>query len=391
MAKVPEWMNDPLVEEWISKFAYSKGYRRNFIKWVKWLGMPPREQLEKRKEDLKSDDLKVKRFFEEKLKEWGREIMKEGLSVKTGQQYLIPVRSFFSHHYLDLKFRRGELKLEELPEVKASKKPKWVIDNVEFRAIFSVCNPRDRPLLLILGSTGLSPVDVAQLRIEGLRLYENGKLTEKPVYGIKAREKSAVNQHFILGEEVLFYLDPILKERGYPSSGYLLVTRKGNPYTQRTINDRIKSLVEKALGIEKLREWETKNLRDFFRNCLLLAEINVEVQDAMMGWQRGGASPHYQISEVVIQSAYEKAKEHFSVDGERQRGEKLAKIEKEVGKLALGFQYQIDELKQEVQKLQEVIGFSLDEWKYRSELYDRIQRGEISLDEADKLFKKRFP
>ena len=132
--------------------------------------MTPSEQLEKRREDLKSDDLKTQRFFEEKLKEWGREIMKEGILAKTGQQYLIAVRSFFSHHYLDLKFRRGELKLEELPKVKASHKPKWVINNIELRAIFSVCNPRDRPLLLILASTGMSPTDVSQLRIEGLRL-----------------------------------------------------------------------------------------------------------------------------------------------------------------------------------------------------------------------------
>jgi len=92
--------------------------------------MLPREQLEKRREDLKSDDIKVQRFFEEKLKEFGKEMMKQGLKKKTGEQYLVAVRSFFSHHYMSLKFRRGDLKLEEIPEVKAAHKPKMIIDNL---------------------------------------------------------------------------------------------------------------------------------------------------------------------------------------------------------------------------------------------------------------------
>jgi site-specific recombinase XerD len=307
--------------------------------------MTPAEQLEKRREDLKSDDPKTQRFFEEKLKEWGREIMKKGIRSKTGHQYLIAVRSFFSHHYLDMKFRRGELKLEELPRVKASHRPKWVISNVELRAIFSVCNPRDRPLLLILASTGMSPTDVSQLRIEGLRLYEApDQISSTSVYGVKPREKTGVPQHFVLGEEVLSCLEPLLSEREYPGEGFLLVTRKGNQYSQRTINRRMKTLAERALG-EKAERFETKNLRDYFRNGLLLAEVNPEVQDAMLGWQRSGASQHYRISEAVILQAYDKARAHWSVDSARETAERVAKIESQVGNIILKYEQELEDLK----------------------------------------------
>ena len=59
---VPEWFNDSIVQEWIGRFQHQKGYRRNFIKWCKWIEMTPAEQLEKRREDLKSDDLKTQRL-----------------------------------------------------------------------------------------------------------------------------------------------------------------------------------------------------------------------------------------------------------------------------------------------------------------------------------------
>lgn len=351
---------ESVVTDWLSRFKHVKGYRRNFLKWCKWIGISPSEQLVLRKGQLKNDDLKIQRFFEEKLKEWGAKIMEEGISRKTGEQYLISVRSFFSHYYMPLVFRRGELRLEELPEIKATHRPKFIIDNVELRAIFSMCNPRDRPLLLILASTGLSPVDVANLRIEGLRLYESeGKISKTPVYGIKAREKSNIDQHFVLGEETLFYLEPILRERNYPVEGYLLATQKENPYDQRSINRRIKSLAEKALG-EKASEFETKNLRDSFRNSLLLAEVNPEVHDAMMGWQRPGASQHYRISEAVILQAYDKAKAHWSVDHGRQQDEKIANIEALVGKMALKSAEENERLREEIGRMWEALNILLE-------------------------------
>ena len=355
--ELPEWWDESEVQEYIGGLAVKKNYRSRFIKWVEWIEMLPHEQLEKRKEDLKNDDIKVRRFFEEKLKIFGKEIMKEGVKKKTGEQYLVAVRSFFSHHYMPMKFRRGELKLEEIPEVKAAHTPKMVIDNLEFRAIFSVCNPMDKPLLLILGSVGMTPVDVAQLRIESLRIYERDKegrikgISKKAVYGEKDREKTSILQQFVLGSEVLFWLEPLLRERGYPEKGSLLITRKGNPYTERSISERIKTLVKRALSEDRAKDFETKNLRDFFHNGLLLAEINDKVIDAMMGWKREGAKQHYKIAEVVIRQAYNKAKKHWSVNSEREQLEKVKRIESQVGKFMLDSQNQIKELqaKNEVQ------------------------------------------
>jgi len=323
--EIPDWMKEPEIADWLNQFKEKKNYRRNIIAWVNWIKMEPKDQLEKRRADLKSDDMKTKRFFEEKVKEFGKDMMKRGLKRKTGEQYLIAVRSFYSFHYMPMKFRRGEISLEENEIVKASKKPKMVISDIEHRAIFSMCNLRDKPLYLILTSTGLSETDVANLRIEGLRLYENGDLTSEPVYGIKFREKTNIEQHFILGREVLYYLKPLLAERDYPREGYLLLTRRGNAYNQRIINMRIKELAEKALG-EKAVDFKTKNLRDFFMNGLRLAEIEKDVFDAMVGWKREGASNHYKIADVVILQAYKKAQNYWSIDGEQLKGDKQREI-----------------------------------------------------------------
>jgi len=345
MAKelTPNWFNESeVVQNWIGKFSNPKGYRRNFIAWVDWIGISPEEQLRMRSEQLKSEDVKEQRFFELKVLEFAQEIMdQKKLSKKSGEQLIVAVRSFFSHYNPREKliFTRGEIKLEENVELKASHKPKWVLDNLELRALFSVSNPRDKPLLLILASTGLSPTDVSQIRIEGLRLYERdreGKITgisDKPVYGVKPREKTDIDQHYILGQEVIFFLEPTLQERGYPKKGNLLTTQKGNPYDQRSINDRLKTLAEKAFGKERAKEFKTKNLRDYYHNGLLLAEINEKVIDSMMGWKKQGAKESYQITEVVIQQAYDKAKEHWSVDGGRQASEDIAKLKGQLGEL----------------------------------------------------------
>ena len=351
--ELPDWWDQPVVQEWITTMKKPKSYRRNFIKWVNWIDMLPDEQIELRKEQLKSDDLKTQRFFEEKLKEYAREVMKQGVTKKTGDQYLIAVRSFFSHHYLNMKFKRGEIAkvLKELPEVSANNKPKSLMKNEELRAIFSVSVPRDKPLILILAQTGMSPVDVANLRIEGLDLYErdrDGKITgvkTEYVYGIKPRQKTGINQHFILGSETLRYLESLLRERGYPESGALLVTRQDNAYTSKSINERIKNLTIKALGEYRESELQTKNFRDFFMDCLRLGEVSQDIFDAMVGWKRGGASQHYIVSETVIFQTFNKVKRFFSINGDRQASEEIAKVKGEVADLYLANQALTEKMK----------------------------------------------
>jgi len=138
-------------------------------------------------------------------------------------------------------------------------------------------------------------------------------------------------------------------EREYPERGSLLITRIGNPYTERSISERIKTLAKRDLSEDRAREFETKNLRDFFHNGLLLAEINEKVIDAMMGWKREGAKQHYKIAEAVIRQAYDKAKKHWSVNSEREQLEKVKRIESQVGKFVLDSQDQIQKLQSKIE------------------------------------------
>ena len=339
-----EWFDDQAYQDWIAKFQDQKKYRRNFANWVNWIGLTPSEQIEKRKEDLKNEDMQVKRYFEEKLKEYGKEIMQQGITRKTGLQYLIAVRSFFSHNYMPLVFARNELKHEEIKEVKQNHKPKWVLDNLELRTLFNVCNPRDKPLLLFSSSTGMSPIDVCQIKIDNLRIYKkdySGKfegISEVDVYGEKERDKTDILQQFVIGEEVLFYLNPILSERGYPESGYLFITQKGNPYEPRSISERLGELAIKAFGDERAKDFQVKNLRDYFQNALIQSGVNDKVIDSMMGWKKAGAKEHYKISQETILQAYNLARSRLSIDGNRKTNDQIKRLEIKIGQLTMQYE-----------------------------------------------------
>jgi site-specific recombinase XerD len=307
-----------------------------------------------RREQIKSDDMKTKRFFEDKLIEWVRHLRDQGLKPNSQMGYSTSVRSFFSHHYMKLIYRQGMLKFEANPEVKATMKPDFVPNNVHVRALFNTApHNRDKLLILILSTTGASPQDVCDLRIQAFRgLYiENGEVSAEPAYTVKPRRKSSVDQYILLNREVMFFLASYLRERGNPKTGYLLVTRKGNAYSPRVIWERLKPIAEKALGPELGKEFQPKSLRAYFRNAMLLAEIPEDVHDALLGWQRKGSSQHYPISEEVIRNAYDKIMPQVSIDGGQIEKEQLKEIEAQVGRVALDFQEKIAKLEEEKEAL----------------------------------------
>ena len=54
-----EWLNDPYVKEWFrgSTKTTKAGYRRDFPKWLDLVGMTPTEQIKKRIQDLRIQNL----------------------------------------------------------------------------------------------------------------------------------------------------------------------------------------------------------------------------------------------------------------------------------------------------------------------------------------------
>jgi hypothetical protein len=117
------WKEDSYVKEWLSKVSErtKENYTENFPRWLAFIGMTPTEQIQKRFKDLQSTNPKERGFFEDKVIEYKNALAVQGLKPNTIASYRIPVQSFFSAHRVPLKFRRGELKVEEIAEDKVVK------------------------------------------------------------------------------------------------------------------------------------------------------------------------------------------------------------------------------------------------------------------------------
>ena len=351
---MPDGEHSEVIVKWLTPLKRKRTNYNNLVRFSEWLGMSIDEIYEKRKEDMKSDDDEVKRFFETKLKEYVHYLrIDQGKRLNTQKAYATSFMSFCSSFYSALQYRRKELKFEEPSDMK-TKTLKPIPTLEEVRAIFSVANPRDKPFLLLLAQTGMSPADIVSLRIEGLGLYENGELKTQTTVAIKERSKGAqFIQYIVISDEVLYYLEPLLKERGYPKEGFLLETQKGNPFDTQYMRERFNILVVRALNEEARLRYSPKTFRDFFHNALKMAEVENDMQNALMGWSRKGARNSYHLTEAVVLQAYNKAKPYISLNGGGRTEEEITRLKTTVGELAVQWGLDKKELTDRLTQLEE--------------------------------------
>ena len=75
--------------------------------------MSPTDQIQKRFKDLRSDNPKTRRFFEDKLVEFKSTSVVQGYMSKSVATHYTLTLSFFSADRVQLRFKRGELKVRE--------------------------------------------------------------------------------------------------------------------------------------------------------------------------------------------------------------------------------------------------------------------------------------
>jgi len=275
-----------------------KNYKRQFPVFLEWIKKTPTEIIESRFEHLTTKDLSKRRYWEIQLVKFTRylETLKDDkgkrkLGIWAVRSYQKCVQSFFSHNGSRLIFTRNELAIEPSEREKIIKE--WIPLNEECRVLYRACrSARDRSVLLCLYQSGFSPVDVSNLKIENLDLYDqNGNWRKAPfkdVYIAKLREKSNILQQTAISREAIEDIRIMLQNRGFPKQGYLFVSHKNEQFTPRFINDMLKATVKKHFP-EKAKLWKTKNLRDSFMNGCLQANITQELKDALVGHQRQSA------------------------------------------------------------------------------------------------------
>jgi site-specific recombinase XerD/uncharacterized coiled-coil protein SlyX len=323
-------MSEKYIENWLSGLSERTkiNYRTEIEKWLQFIKMSPKEQIEKRASDLASQDLTQRTFFENKFRAYKEWLEKNTeLSASSIKTMLRTVASFFSRNGLTLTLKSGDWESTKETEVIH----KFKLSNEDVKKMYAHGSLRDRGLLLTLYQSGFSEIDVSELKVENIEgIYE---LPENEHYEIeKPREKTGIIQATCVSYEALHDIKAMLNERGSPKEGYIFTSQtfgKGKPIETRTINEAMKSLAEKTFGVEKAKLFKTKALRSAYNSALLRADIKNEVKDLLMGHTRISARKSYDYDSETIKEAYGKAFEFLTVNG-IQAKQDIRKLEEKV-------------------------------------------------------------
>lgn len=352
------YMQDAYAQKWLMGLSENtKGnYAKYFLEWLTFIKLSPKQQIQKRLSDTRSNNINTRTFFEEKFREYKEVLENEKATHGTVLSYLKVVASFFSRNGLPLNLKRGDWSCLN-PKHNIAKSKMWIPSQDEAKRLYAHANLRDKALFLTLYQSGFSEIDVRNLRIEDIAL--GLKLPEVEHFYIqKNREKTNIEQATCISCEALHDLREYLTERGNPSSGYLFegqTKSKGQQIEVRTINEAMKTLVSKAFGVEKARVFKTKALRSAYNSALLHANIQPqEIKDVMMGHQRLSARKAYSYDEATIKENYARAFQFLCVNGIQTKND-LAKLKDEFSKTKTEFADVIVKLTQENTQLKETI------------------------------------
>ena len=321
-----DWLEEKVAEEWMAELKSpnsKKKARSVFRLWMGFVKMGPTEMYERRVSDLMSTDPKTRTFFEQRVKEFARELAAhhyDPSSIRSA--YIAQVQSFFAHNYVPLSFAKGDLDVRASEEVKRTKSPKTVPKNEAIRRMYRIADPEDRLLIHFLYQMGMAPIDASNVRIEKIPM---GRETEPDfIYWEYTRQKTDITALTALNPELLFTYKTVMLRRGWPEEGWVFESSGENRLQQRYIRQRLGVIAEKA-GVE---DFDPKDLRDAFNEALLDVEgMKQEIKDMLFGHKRGGARGHYSVSEDTIVKNYKMVFDKVKLDGGMRAGVKnLEKI-----------------------------------------------------------------
>jgi integrase len=243
----------------------------------------PDEMIAERKEQLKSEDPKVRHTYEHHVKRFVKELESRGLAPNTIKTYYHAIQSFFKRNYLPLELMRGDSPKAEsvLEGCRAATKE-------DIRRMVEVSDPRVRALILFAKDTGLSEADIVKLKIKdlGVEKVEDVFKLEPPVPLILRREKSRAPIITFVGQEALSALRTTLdiRMRGSPE---IVVRRK---YTRNnrevTLGYAPESLTLESPLFRSYGKWiKTDKAKPLTKNALTVIFRKAAIQAGI--WKPG--------------------------------------------------------------------------------------------------------
>jgi len=376
-------------------------------RFCKWIGKSPDELIAERKEQLKSDDERVRHQAEMNLKRFLNYLEGEGLSENTKRNYFTCVRNFYKRNYVGLEFFRGDS-----PGNQTVSKGCRAANKADIRKMLEVSSPRVRALILFFKDTGLAEVDVAPLKLKDLDVKTVADIfnLEAPIPIILTRKKTKKTGGktiTFLGQESLHALKNTLRmrQRGNPeiyirkkgkrkiivperltldspifrSYAKLYAVRNGEEGVGGHLTPNALSIiVRKAAVLADVwsRGFSAHALRRFFQTSLEISGMNPNWIKKMMGHTLGGSEAPYSRPEIeVLKSAYAKAYPYLAISEQIEQRGRVEALESQVEALVLnGKQKDIRIKELETLNLEDQMAEMQKELKTSRKLLDDVEK-----------------
>ena len=254
------------VKRWITRLNKKSGspntlrmYLHYLEEFCEYAGKNPDELVEERRNDLRSEDIFVRRRAEDLLDRWFTELERKGLSRNTCVLAYNAVRSFYKANYL-------ELEMEETPSTWPVK-VKPGLTREDLRALLEACRkPMHRAYILCQVQSGLGVSDLL-------------KITYGLVEDQLKKGASHIHLRLLRGKrKELGWFDTFFGRMATQALREYLATRRDLisssrlfPCTARNVNKFLKTLSFRAgLG------WtvSSHDLRKYFSTRLKTARVN---------------------------------------------------------------------------------------------------------------------
>lgn len=320
------WKESESVRTWIQGLEKRtrENYLARFPRFLEFVRMSPDEMIRERMKDLTSPDPRIRFRFEQKVLAF-QDMLKKDYKGYSLHDFSKCAMSFFSRNRLPLVFRKGEI------EGGKPSRHEWIPTNAQVRMLYSICNLRDKIGLLLAYQCGLNPIDIEDLDIEKMPIYdENGQIqTTEHKYFEVYRSKTGCFTQTCLSNELLHDIDFYLKSRNNPKSGPLLISHKGDRLKGEDLNTSLRETARVALG-DKF-QFKITLLRKAYQGSLdNTPTISKNYSELMMGHSLGIGMHYSKPSEMEIKTAYDQVFPRLSINGHVQAREDIKEMRQDM-------------------------------------------------------------
>lgn len=167
MDSCPHFLSDDeMVLFWFDSADLSQNTRRTYLSgiryYVNFTGKMPVELIEEAEEEIRAGKLMRERSIKRHLVSFRVSLQESGTAPNTIRSYLAAVRSFYENYDIDIpkkisnRRQSGQIILE---------KNKRTAPKDEIREVLNFTNPRSRAFILSQCNSGLSLIDLLNLKI----------------------------------------------------------------------------------------------------------------------------------------------------------------------------------------------------------------------------------